>query len=328
MKAVAGLIVLLVVAAVLTVAAGVRTATVAEIWQALAAYDPTDPLHVVIFNIRLPRLVAGLVAGAGLGVAGTVMQALTRNPLADPGLLGVNSGAAFAIVLGALVFGRSDAGLMSALAFPGAALASFAVFMLGGGLRGETGHVRLALAGTALNALLLSLVSAIVLARSDTLEVFRFWVTGSLSQASERPLSAMALVTIAGTGLALALAPRLEALSLGSALARGLGTRPARIQLGALAAVTLMTGAAVSVAGPIAFLGLMVPPLARRICGHALRRELLASAVLGASILLLADTAGRLVLAPAEVRVGIMTALIGTPVFIWIARRLKPGAAS
>ena len=328
MKAVAGLIVLLVVAAVLTVAAGVRAATVAEIWQALAAYDPTDPLHVVIFNIRLPRLVAGLVAGAGLGVAGTVMQALTRNPLADPGLLGVNSGAAFAIVLGALVFGRSDAGLMSALAFPGAALASFAVFMLGGGLRGETGHVRLALAGTALNALLLSLVSAIVLARSDTLEVFRFWVTGSLSQASERPLSAMALVTIAGTGLALALAPRLEALSLGSALARGLGTRPARIQLGALAAVTLMTGAAVSVAGPIAFLGLMVPPLARRICGHALRRELLASAVLGASILLLADTAGRLVLAPAEVRVGIMTALIGTPVFIWIARRLKPGAAS
>jgi len=328
LKAVAGLIVLLVVAAVLTVAAGVRTATVAEIWQALAAYDPTDPLHVVIFNIRLPRLVAGLVAGAGLGVAGTVMQALTRNPLADPGLLGVNSGAAFAIVLGALVFGRSDAGLMSALAFPGAALASFAVFMLGGGLRGETGHVRLALAGTALNALLLSLVSAIVLARSDTLEVFRFWVTGSLSQASERPLSAMALVTIAGTGLALALAPRLEALSLGSALARGLGTRPARIQLGALAAVTLMTGAAVSVAGPIAFLGLMVPPLARRICGHALRRELLASAVLGASILLLADTAGRLVLAPAEVRVGIMTALIGTPVFIWIARRLKPGAAS
>jgi iron complex transport system permease protein len=328
LKAVAGLIVLLVVAAVLTVAAGVRTATVAEIWQALAAYDPTDPLHVVIFNIRLPRLVAGLVAGAGLGVAGTVMQALTRNPLADPGLLGVNSGAAFAIVLGALVFGRSDAGLMSALAFPGAALASFAVFMLGGGLRGETGHVRLALAGTALNALLLSLVSAIVLARSDTLEVFRFWVTGSLSQASERPLSAMALVTIAGTGLALALAPRLEALSLGSALARGLGTRPARIQLGALAAVTLMTGAAVSVAGPIAFLGLMVPPLARRICGHALRRELLASAVLGASILLLADTAGRLVLAPAEVRVGIMTALIGTPVFIWIARCLKPGAAS
>jgi len=328
LKAVAGLIVLLVVAAVLTVAAGVRAATVAEIWQALAAYDPTDPLHVVIFNIRLPRLVAGLVAGAGLGVAGTVMQALTRNPLADPGLLGVNSGAAFAIVLGALVFGRSDAGLMSALAFPGAALASFAVFMLGGGLRGETGHVRLALAGTALNALLLSLVSAIVLARSDTLEVFRFWVTGSLSQASERPLSAMALVTIAGTGLALALAPRLEALSLGSALARGLGTRPARIQLGALAAVTLMTGAAVSVAGPIAFLGLMVPPLARRICGHALRRELLASAVLGASILLLADTAGRLVLAPAEVRVGIMTALIGTPVFIWIARRLKPGAAS
>jgi len=328
LRAATGLALVFGVAVFLTLAVGVRTASLAEIWNALVAFDPANATHVTIQSIRLPRLVAGLIAGASLGVAGTVMQALTRNPLADPGLLGVNSGASFAIVLGALIFGRSDAGLMSALAFPGAALASIAVFALGGGLRGETGHVRLALAGTALNALLLSLVSAIVMARSETLEVFRFWVAGSLSQASQRPLSAMALVTIVGIGLSLALAPRIEALSLGSALARGLGTRPARIQLGALAAVTLMTGAAVSVAGPIAFLGLMVPPLARRICGHALRLELIASAMLGASILLLADTAGRLVLAPAEVRVGIMTALIGTPVFIWIARRLKPGAAS
>nr|WP_246753090.1 iron ABC transporter permease [Sinorhizobium sp. BG8] len=218
--------------------------------------------------------------------------------------------------------------MTSMLAFPGAALATIAVFALGGGLRGETSHVRLTLAGAALNAMLLSFVSAIILSRGETLEVFRFWVTGSLAQAGARPLHGMAITAILGAGIALILAPRIEALSLGSAVARGLGTRPARIQFGALIAVTLMTGAAVSVAGPIAFLGLMVPPLARRVSGHDLRKELFASAILGACVLLLADTCGRLVLAPAEIRVGIMTALIGAPVFIWIARRLRPGAAA
>lgn len=328
MRSATGVVLLLALACVLTLSVGVRHASLPEIWQALTAFDPSDPVHVAVRAIRLPRLLAGLIAGAGLGMAGTIMQSLTRNPLADPGLLGVNSGAAFAIVLGALVFSRSDAGLMAALAFPGAALASIAVFALGGGLRGDAGPVRLTLAGTALNALLLSFVSAIVLVRGETLEVFRFWVTGSLAQAGDRPLLAMALVTILGAGLALALAPRLEALALGAALARGLGTKPGRIQFGALAAVTLMTGAAVSVAGPIAFLGLIVPPLARRISGHVLRAELVISAMLGASILLLADTAGRLVIAPAEIRVGIMTALIGAPVFIVIARRLRPGASA
>ncbi len=328
MRAVAGVILLLAATAALTLGVGVRPASLAEVWRALTAYDPADPVHVAVASIRLPRLFAGLIAGAGLGMAGSVMQALTRNPLADPGLLGVNSGAAFAIVFGALIFGHSDAGLMAALAFPGAALAAVAVFALGGGLRGEAGPVRLTLAGTALNALLLSLVSAVVLVRGETLEVLRFWVVGSLSQAGSRPLLAMAVTAGAGTALALAIAPRLEALSLGAALARGLGTRLGRVQFGALVAVTLMTGAAVSVAGPIVFVGLIVPPIARRISGHVLRAELFVSALLGATLLLLADTAGRLVLAPAEIRVGIMTALIGAPVFVLIARRLRPGAAA
>jgi iron complex transport system permease protein len=326
-KAVSGTVFLLVAAALLTLGVGVRNAGMADIWHAFFAFDPSDPIHIAIRSVRLPRLWAGLIAGAGLGMAGTIMQALTRNPLADPGLLGVNSGAAFAIVVSALVFDRPDSGLMSFFAFPGAALASIAVFALGGGIRGEVGPVRLTLAGTALNALLLSLVSAIILSRTEVLEVFRFWVTGSLAQAGSRPLPEMAAVTAIAAVLAFLLAPRLEALSLGSAMARGLGTKPGRIQIGALAAVTLMTGAAVAVAGPIAFLGLVVPPLARRISGHVLRGELLVSAVLGASILLLADTAGRLILAPAEIRVGIMTALMGAPMFIWIARRLRPGAS-
>ncbi|SJZ58514.1 FecCD family ABC transporter permease [Consotaella salsifontis] len=317
---------LLIAGVVLTLLLGVRTVTPADVWHAFTAPDPQNPAHVTILWIRLPRLGAGLVAGAALGLAGTVMQTLTRNPLADPGILGVNAGASFAIVLGALLLGQADYGLMTALAFPGAALASAAVFLLGGGLSGDAGPIRLTLAGAALNALLLSLISAMVLMRAETLEVLRFWVAGSLSSAIERPVGAMSLIVLAGATLALILAPRLEALSLGAALARGLGTRPGLIQAQALLAVTALTGAAVSVAGPIAFLGLMVPPLARHVAGHDLRRELVASAILGAGVLLVADTAGRLIFPPAEVRAGIMTALIGGPVFIWIARRLKPGA--
>lgn len=305
-----------------------RSISLAEALSAVTAYDLHDPAHVTLMAIRLPRLLAGLVAGAALGVAGTVMQTLTRNPLADPGILGINAGAAFALLLGAAVLGRSDQGAVALLAFPGAALASLAVFSLGGGLRGEAGPVRLTLAGAALNALLLSMVTALVLIRQDSLDILRFWVAGSLTEAVYRPVAGMALVMLAGAALAFLIAPLIEALSMGADVARGLGTQPARVQAGGLVAVTLTTGAAVAIAGPIAFLGLMAPHLARAAAGASMRAQLLISAALGAIILTLADVAGRLVLAPGEVRAGIMVALLGGPLFIWIARRLRPGAMS
>lgn len=313
----------LAVAAIAALCLGARNVPPADLWHSIVAFDPQNPLDVTIVDIRLPRILAGLIAGGALGMAGTVMQALTRNPLADPGLLGVGAGAAFAVVLGALLLSRSDAGVLAMLAFPGAGLAAIAVFALGGGLQGDMSVVRLTLAGAALNALLLSLVSAVVLIRADSLDVYRFWVVGSLAQAAERPLGGMGVVVLGAGALALAIAPKLETLSLGNSVARGLGTTLWQIQGGALLIVTLLTGAAVSVAGPIGFLGLTVPPLARRLVGNNLRAELFASAALGASILLLADTAGRLVMPPGEVRAGIMTALIGGPVFVWIARRLR-----
>ncbi|MGR3312127.1 FecCD family ABC transporter permease [Roseovarius indicus] len=319
---------LLAASVVLSLSTGVRSITLAEALSAVTAYDLHDPAHVTLMAIRLPRLVAGLVAGAALGVAGTVMQTLTRNPLADPGILGINAGAAFALLLGAAVLGRSDQGAVALLAFPGAALASLAVFSLGGGLRGEAGPVRLTLAGAALNALLLSMVTALVLIRQDSLDILRFWVAGSLTEAVYRPVAGMALVMLAGAALAFLIAPLIEALSMGADVARGLGTQPARVQAGGLVAVTLTTGAAVAIAGPIAFLGLMAPHLARAAAGASMRAQLLISAALGAIILTLADVAGRLVLAPGEVRAGIMVALLGGPLFIWIARRLRPGAMS
>lgn len=318
-------IAILVLAIALTLCVGVRMIAPADILQALTAFNPDDYGHVTIMTIRLPRLWAGLIAGAALAMAGTIMQALTRNPLADPGLLGVGAGAAFFVVFGSLLLGLADSGLASALAFPGAAISATAVFALGGGLRGDASPLRLTLAGAALQALLLSLISAVVLVRSDSLDVFRFWVVGSLAQAAERPLLEMGLVALGGTLIGLVMAPTLETLALGNSLSRGLGTRLWRAQAGALVIVTLLTGAAVSIAGPLGFIGLMVPPLARRLAGHNLRLELLASAALGASLLLLADTVGRLVMIPGEVRAGIMTAIIGGPVFIWIARRLQSG---
>lgn len=326
MKAAIGLVLLFFVAIALTLVVGVRDAGISDVWNALFAFDASDPTHTVIRSVRMPRLVAGLIAGAGLGMAGTIMQAVTRNPLADPGLLGVNAGAAFAVVVGALITGYSDSGMMAALAFPGAAIASIAVFLVGGARSGSGSPIRLTLAGVAINALLLSLVSAIILSRAETLEIFRFWVTGSLAQANTRPLEAMFIALLIGAAIAAIIAPRIEALALGSSLARGLGTKPGAVQLSALLAIMLMTGAAVAVAGPIAFVGLVVPPLARRIGRHVLRHELAVSAILGGSVILLADTAGRLVVAPAEIRVGIMTALVGAPVFIFVVRRLKPGA--
>jgi len=316
---------LLAVAVLLALSLGARSVPFPEVWRALLAFDPGDASHVTVRLVRLPRVLAALVAGAGLGVAGSVMQGLTRNPLADPGLLGVSAGAALSVVLGSLVLARADSGLLSLLAFPGAALAAAGVFVLGGALRGDAGPVRLVLAGAVLNALLLSLVSAIVLTRSDSLDVFRFWVSGSLAQAGERPLALMTAVALGGAALAFLAAPALETLALGNTLARGLGTNLLRAQGAALLVVTLLTGASVAVAGPIAFLGLMVPPLARRLAGQRLRAELLASALIGAATLLLADTIGRLVLAPAEVRVGLMTALAGGPVFVFLVRRLALG---
>lgn len=316
---------LLLVAVVLALSLGARPVPPVEVWRALVAFDATDPVHVTVRLVRLPRVLAALIAGAGLGIAGSVMQGLTRNPLADPGILGVSAGSALAVVLGSLFLARADSGFLALLAFPGAAAAALAVFALGGALRGDAGPVRLVLAGAVLNALLLSLVSAVVLTRSDSLEIFRFWVSGSLAQAGERPLRLMAAVATAGALLAFAAAPVLETLSLGNALARGLGTRLLRAQGTALLVITLLTGASVAVAGPIAFLGLMVPPLARRLARQGLRAELAASALLGAALLLLADTLGRLVIAPAEVRVGLMTALAGGPVFVLLVRRLGLG---
>lgn len=321
------LLALTVFTALLALLCGMRMISPAVAWAALTVPDTANPAHITFLDIRLPRLAAALIAGAGLGLAGVILRVLTRNPLAEPGILGVNAGAALAVVAGALLLGPGDGGLVTVLAFPGALAAMFAVFLIGGGARGAAGPMRLTLAGAVLNALLLSLTTGLVLLRAEGLEVLRFWSNGSLAMAASRPLAAMAVVVALCALLALLLAPLLETLALGEALARGLGTRTDRVKGIALLIVALLAGASVGVVGPLAFLGLIVPELARRLAPPDLRAQMLAALCLGPMVLLLADLAGRLIMPPAEVRVGLMVALIGGPVFIWLARGLRPGAS-
>lgn len=317
----------LAVAVALSLCVGARPLSLTEVWAGLTTADPDDPASIVLQALRLPRLMAGLIAGVSLGMAGVLMQGLTRNPLAEPGIMGINAGASFAVVFGAFAFGLGSTAMLSGLAFAGAALAAVAVFVLGGGMAGG-GPVRMTLAGAAMSALLLSLVSALVLMRSEALDVYRFWVVGSLSDAASRPLGPMAAVAAAGALLALASGSALDALSLGDATARSLGVRVGLARAAVLAAVTALSGAAVMVAGPLVFLGLVVPHLARRLVGTQTRPMLAASALLGPMVLLCADVIGRITLPPGEVRAGVMTALMGGPAFVLLARRMRPGAVA
>ncbi|WP_151718826.1 FecCD family ABC transporter permease [Gemmobacter serpentinus] len=316
----------LLIAVLLALLVGVRMIPPAAAWAALTSFDPYDADHVAFLDLRLPRLWAGLIAGTALGLAGVILRALTRNPLAEPGALGINAGAALAVVTGALIAGRGDGGIVVALAFPGALASMIAVFFIGGMGRGGAGPMRLALAGAVLNALLLSLTTGIVLLRSEGVEVLRFWTVGSLTQAAGRPLAAMAGLVALSALIALLIAPRLELLSLGDSMARGLGARAGRVKAAGLILVAMLAASSVAVAGPIAFLGLIVPELARRIVGAGLRAQMLAALLLGPAVLLLADVAGRLILQPGEVRAGLMVGLVGGPVFIALARRVRPGA--
>lgn len=275
--------------------------------------------------MRLPRTLLGLLAGTALGLAGGMMQALTRNPLADPGLLGINAGASAAVATAISVFGVATFHGYVWFALLGAAVVSVLVYAVGGG-RGAT-PARLALAGAGLNATLYSYVSAVMLLDSTSLERMRFWTVGSLASADPATVTALAPFVVAGLLLALTLARPLNALALGDDSATALGARPARIRTGAIVAVTLLCGAATAACGPIVFVGLMVPHFVRALTGPDLRWMLPYCAVLAPVLLLGADIAGRIVARPGELQVGIVTTVLGGPLFLYFVRRGKGAGA-
>ncbi|SCE20671.1 iron complex transport system permease protein [Streptomyces sp. DvalAA-14] len=289
-------------------------------WHGLFHYAGTDD-DVVIRRVRLPRTLLGLLAGAALGVAGAAMQALTRNPLADPGLLGVNAGAAAAVVTAISFFGVTSLTGYVWFALAGAAAASALVY-LAGGSRSAT-PVRLALAGTAATALLQGYTNAVQLTDQVALDRMRFWQVGSLATADMATVEHVAPFIAVGTLLALGTARPLNAVALGDDTARGLGARLTRTRVLVMVAITLLCGSATAACGPIVFIGLMVPHVVRGITGPDMRWILPYAAVLSPALLLGADVVGRLVTRPAELQVGIVTAVLGGPVFIVLVRRRR-----
>ncbi|MGQ0630154.1 MAG: FecCD family ABC transporter permease [Sporichthyaceae bacterium] len=323
--------VLLVLAAALllcmlaSVAVGAKSISPVDVWTALT--DPGDTENdVIVRTLRIPRTVLGVMVGAALGMAGALMQGHTRNPLADPGLLGVEAGAAFAVVLAIYVLGFTATIQFIWFAFAGALAASVVVFLLGSIGKGAATPVTLALAGAAISALLGSFTSALVLMDRQTLDVFRLWEVGALTGRPNQIIIEVAPFLVLGVLLALINGPALNTLSLGEDVARGLGQSVLRTRVIGIAAITLLAGGSVAAAGPIAFVGLVVPHVARALVGPDYRWLLPTSALAGAVLVVAADVIGRLVIRPGEMQVGIIMALIGAPFFIWLVRRRRLAA--
>lgn len=316
-------LVLLVITALLSLRIGSISISTKDAWDALFAYDPASYNETVVRTLRLPRTLIGIGVGAALAVAGATIQATTRNPLGDPAILGINSGAAFAIV-SAMYFG----GLTSAtgfvwFAFLGAMVAFALVYVVASAGHGGATPVKLALAGAIVAALLSSWTTGLLLLDQQTLDVVRFWLAGSLAGRDLDIFWMVAPFITIGLIGALLLARQINVLSLGDDTAAALGMRTGRVRLQAAIFVVLMSGGAVAAAGPIGFVGLAVPHMVRAVAGADYRWILAYSLVVGPVLLLGADIAGRLVVQPAELQVGIITALCGSPFLIAIARSRK-----
>ncbi|MGW8374358.1 iron ABC transporter permease [Streptomyces sp. ODS28] len=275
----------------------------------------------VISTLRLPRTLVGLLVGAALGVAGAVMQGLTRNPIAEPGVLGVAQGASVGVLCAITFAGVHGLAGSVWFAFAGAGIAGVVVYAIAARGRGGATPVKLALAGAAVNALLLSVVSAILTTRAAALDEFRFWQVGSLSGRDAAIAGQLWPFLVAGLLLVLASARGLDALALGEDAAKGLGQNVAAVRVVGGLGATVLTGAGVAAAGPIAFVGLAVPHIARALVGGGHRWLLPMSTLLGPVVLLVSDVVGRILVPPGEVPAGVMTALLGVPFLVALVRR-------
>ncbi|GIF96322.1 FecCD family ABC transporter permease [Catellatospora citrea] len=308
----------------LSIAVGSRTIPLDTVWHVLW-HDDGSAQADIVHQLRIPRTLLGLGVGAALGLAGALMQALTRNPLAEPGLLGVNLGASSGVVVAIAFLGLTSPSAYVWFAFGGAALTATAVFALGGSGRFPTPE-RQVLAGVSITAVLGALVWAVLVTNRGTFDRYRHWDVGSLADRDSDTLLRVAPFLIAGILLTLTLGGRLNALSMGDEAATALGAHPGRIRVLGVAAITLLCGAATAACGPIWFLGLAVPYIARLVTGPDHRWILAYAVVLGPVLLLGADVLGRVLTAPSELQVGIVTAFLGAPVFIALCRRRKLGA--
>lgn len=306
-----------------SLAIGSEHVALGDVWSSFTAYDPDYRPHLIVRTSRLERTGAGLVVGASLGAAGAVMQGVTRNPLADSAILGVDAGAGLAIVVAISAFGVATIDGFLWFAFGGAALTAVVVYVLGSIGRSGATPVKLTLAGAAVTILVASITELLLLLDRSLTRRYRLWSGGSLAAADTQVLLTVAPFVVAGLLLAVASVAALNALALGDDVATALGHRVGRARLVAALAIVMLCGSAVAVAGPIGFIGLMVPHAARLLAGPDYRWIVPYSIVLGPALLLGADVIGRIVARPTEIQAGLVTAMIGGAVFVALARRRR-----
>ncbi|GAA3587095.1 Fe(3+)-siderophore ABC transporter permease [Amycolatopsis ultiminotia] len=313
-------LVALVAVCVASIAVGAKDLPLSTVWHALSAYDGSVD-HMIVRSYRIPRTLLGVLAGVALGAGGTLIQAMTRNPLADPGVLGVNAGAAFAVTIAVGVFGLTGFSSYVWFAFLGAVVVTVVVYRLGSLGRGGATPIRLTLAGIAVGAVLSGVNRGLPLLNAKAFDTMRAWHAGSLSVQGMDIVLALAPFVLTGLALAVWVARSLNAVALGDDLAAALGVHVARTRALGVVALTLLCGAATAAAGPIGFVGLMVPHVARWIVGPD-QRWILVHSLVGAPVLLLAsDVVGRIVVRPDEMPAGVVTAFLGAPVLVWLVRR-------
>ncbi|MET3962614.1 iron complex transport system permease protein [Marmoricola sp. OAE513] len=307
---------------VASLAIGSKPLGLGDVWDVLWHPDGSQA-STIVHDLRIPRTVLGILVGIALGMSGTLMQGHTRNPLADPGLLGVTAGAALAVVA-AIKFLHVDSPLGYVwFSMIGAVVASVVVYAIGTGVSGNPSPLSLVLAGSAVSAFLLSMVTVLLVNDAETINSYRFWIVGSLDGRGMGVVREVAPFVVVGALLAIAHAPALNLLSLGDDVARSLGQHVGLARTVGLFATMLLAGAATAACGPIAFLGLIVPHLVRWFTGPDYRFLMPYAGLAGACLLLLSDVLGRVVARPGELQVGVVLALVGGPFFIALVRRKK-----
>lgn len=302
-----------------SVGVGVADISPKTVYESLTAFDgSTDQL--IIRTVRIPRSITALLVGSAVAVAGAIMQGLTRNPLADPGILGINSGAALAVVGSVFWLGTTSLSIYAGFALVGAAIAAITVYALGSLGRGGLTPLNLTIAGAAFQAFVSSVTMGILILSQRTLEEIRFWLAGSVAGRDLDLVAQVLPYLLVGMAIALAIGKQLTTLSLGEDIAQGLGQNTAWIKITAAVSIILLAGGSVAIAGPIGFVGLIVPHIVRFWVGVDYRWILPYSAITGAILLLVADIAARLIIQPQELPVGLVMPLVGAPFFIYLTR--------
>ncbi len=290
------------------------------VWDALQNNNGSNE-HLVITTVRLPRALIAATIGVSLAIAGVLMQTLTKNPLASPDIFGVNAGAGFAVVIGITVFSMGNLQAIAWVAFLGAAIAAIGVYVIGSAGREGLTPIKLTLAGAAMAAMFSSFTQGFLVIDEAALEQVLFWLAGAVQGRKLEILTSVLPYLIIGWLGAMFISSKMNVLSMGKDVAKSLGLRTGLLKVGIAIVVILLSGGSVAIAGPIGFIGIIIPHVARAIVGIDHRWLIPFSGLLGGILLLAADILARYIIMPQEVPVGVMTAIIGTPFFIYIARK-------